>query len=194
MMSPSPPPPAIAAIVAVAITKTAAMRMPAKISGAASGSSTAQQDLPPGHPHPPRGLDDVPVDLVDPEVGVRQDRRDAEDDERDRVVPEEVVGDEQEEGDQDEARQRAADVRDADREERAAVVVAEDDPERQCDQRSRSRARRRRARGAATVLSQSRCGWSTMKRIASGNVPQLKVSARRRITRASTGSARGRRG
>ena len=40
MMSPRPPPPAIAAIVAVATTKTAAVRMPAKRSGSASGSST----------------------------------------------------------------------------------------------------------------------------------------------------------
>jgi len=40
MMSPRPPPPAIAAIVAVAITKMAEIRTPARISGSASGSST----------------------------------------------------------------------------------------------------------------------------------------------------------
>ncbi len=40
MMSPRPPPPASAASGAVAITYTEAVRMPAKISGHDSGSST----------------------------------------------------------------------------------------------------------------------------------------------------------
>ena len=39
-----------------------------------------------------------------------------------------------------------------------------------------------------TDLCQSRPGWSTINVIASGNVPQLKVSARTRLTRSSRGS------
>ena len=87
MMSPRPPPPAIAAIVAVAITKTAAIRMPAKISGSASGSSTRSRICCSRHPHPPRRLDDVPVDAFDREIRVREDRRDGEDDQAPRRCP-----------------------------------------------------------------------------------------------------------
>ena len=47
------------------------------------------------------------------------------------------------EGDHDEGRQRAADVRDVDRDERAAVEVAEHDAERKRD-RERDAERRRR--------------------------------------------------
>ena len=37
------------------------------MSGRPSGSSTPRQDLSLGQPHPPRRLDDVPVDAVDGE-------------------------------------------------------------------------------------------------------------------------------
>ena len=52
MISPRPPPPAIAAIVAVAITKMAAIRIPAKTSGSASGSSTRRSICVPVIPIP----------------------------------------------------------------------------------------------------------------------------------------------
>ena len=65
IMSPSPPPPANAAIGAVATTVTAAIRMPVKISGSGERELDLPQDLAARHPHPPRRLDDVPVDAVD---------------------------------------------------------------------------------------------------------------------------------
>ena len=69
-------------IVAVATTKTAAVRIPAKRSGSASGSLDPPQHLVRRHPHPASRLDGVPVDLVDGDVGVGQDRRHREHDQR----------------------------------------------------------------------------------------------------------------
>ena len=140
MMSPSPPPPATAAIVAVATTKTVAVRIPTKISGNASGSSTRVDDLPPGHSHSPGGLDGVGLDAVDRDVGVGEDRRDREDDQRDRDAPEPDADEHEADRDQREARQRASEVRDVHREKRAAVQMAEPDAERQGD-RDRDRDR-----------------------------------------------------
>ena len=62
--SPSVITPASGAIVAVATTLTAEVRMPPKISGSASGSSTSPHDLRPGHAHAARGVDGVAVDLA----------------------------------------------------------------------------------------------------------------------------------
>src|SRR5579884_1017694 len=93
----------------------------------------AAQDLTAAHPHPPRGLDDVWVDAVDGEVRVRQDRRDREHDEGCGVVPETDPEDREPERDEDGARERATHVRDADRNERATVEMAEQEAERQRD-------------------------------------------------------------
>ena len=57
--SPSVSTPASGAIVAVAITLTAEIRMPPKISGSASGSSTLRTICEPGHAHAARGVDGV---------------------------------------------------------------------------------------------------------------------------------------
>ena len=51
---------------------------PATISGIASGSSTGQQQLAPGHAHAPGRLDGVAVDLAHADVGVGDDRRQRE--------------------------------------------------------------------------------------------------------------------
>src|SRR2546429_65224 len=85
-------------------------------------------------PPPARSLDGVPVDAVHAEERVRQDRGDREYDERDRVVPEADPEDREPERDQHQARQRAAEIRGADREERAAVEVPEPDAERERDE------------------------------------------------------------
>src|SRR5437868_6394391 len=84
-----------------------------------------------GHAHPARGVDDVSVAGVDGEERVREDRRNSEDDERDVVVPETDPEDGQPERDEDEARERPADVRHARSEEEPAMQVAEPEPERQ---------------------------------------------------------------
>ena len=68
-----------------------------------------RDDLSLGQPHPPRRLDDVPVDAVHGEIGVRQDRRDPEHDECRGDVPEADAEPRDEETDERDGRQRAAD-------------------------------------------------------------------------------------
>src|SRR5579884_1929473 len=103
----------------------------------------APEDPAAAHAHAPRSLDDVAVDAVDGEVRVGQDRRDREHDERGGVVPEAEPEDREAEGDEDGARERATHVRDADRDEGAAVEMAEQEAERQ---RNRESDAERRAR------------------------------------------------
>src|SRR5439155_12000461 len=93
-----------------------------------------EQDLPLAEPHAASRLDDVGIDAVDREVRVREDGRHGENDERCGVVPEPDAEDRQPERDQHDARQRAAETRDADREEEAAVPMSEPEAERQREQ------------------------------------------------------------
>src|SRR5579872_4878992 len=86
------------------------------------------------HPHPPRRVDHVAIDRVDGEVRVRQNRRHGEDDERDGVVPEADAEHRDAERDQDEARQRAPDVRHAGGEEQPTMEVTEPEADRQREQ------------------------------------------------------------
>src|SRR5581483_4372236 len=109
------------------------------------GQLDPAEDVTLAHAHPTCRLDQVAVDPVHGEIAVRQDRRNGEDDERGRVVPEEVGRDEQEERDQDQAGQRATEVGHADREEGAAMEVAQDDPERERDREGDAHRRGREA-------------------------------------------------
>ncbi len=111
MMSPRLPlKPASEAIVVVLTTNTAAVRMPTKISGSASGSSMRARICHSLSAHPPRGVDQVRVDAVDAEIRVRDDRRHRQDHERElddrQAESEERVADREHR----QARQRAADV------------------------------------------------------------------------------------
>ena len=85
----------------------------------------AQQHLELRHPDAARRVHRIRVDPLHREVCVREDRRDREHDERDGVVPEADAQHGQAEGDEHEARQRAADVRDARGREETAVEVPE---------------------------------------------------------------------
>src|SRR3954447_3774128 len=69
----------------------------------------ACEDLSLAETHPPGCLDDVPVDALDGEVGIGEDRRDAEDDECHGVVPEPDTEPRDEDSDERDARERAAD-------------------------------------------------------------------------------------
>src|SRR5277367_2238292 len=127
MMSPRLPlKPASEAIVVVLITNTAAVRMPANTPGTESGSSTLKRTSRSLMPIPPCGIDEVRVDAVDRVVGVGHDRRYRQDHERQlddgQAEPEERDADRQ----HDETRQRASEVPDVDRDEAAAMQVAED--------------------------------------------------------------------
>ena len=64
MKWPRVPPPTIAASVAVATIWTAEIRMPARITGSATGTSTRADELRLPHAHPAAGLDEVGVDLA----------------------------------------------------------------------------------------------------------------------------------
>src|SRR5581483_9573018 len=86
------------------------------------------------HAHAARGIDDIAVDAVHGEVGIRQHRRDGEHDERDRVVPEADTEDGQAERDEDETRQRAPDIRDAGGGEEPTVQMTEPQPDRKREQ------------------------------------------------------------
>ena len=63
---------------AVATIAIAALRMPPITVGIASGSSTLRMIAELAHPHAARGVDGGAVDLADADVGVGEDRRDAE--------------------------------------------------------------------------------------------------------------------
>ena len=137
MNRPSPPPPTYARSVAVATTATALERMPARMSGVASGSSTLADHLPPVHAHAACGVTDVGVDLGDADVGVREHGRDGEQHEReerrdrDDADASEVLGRirdaEREHRDQEDRDRghRPPDVRDVDRQEATAPEVPE---------------------------------------------------------------------
>ena len=93
----------------------------------------AEEDVALAQAHAARRVDDVAVHPVDRGVGVGQDRRDGQHDERQQERP----AAEAQRGDRDrdhrEAGQRATDVGDVDGRERAAVDVAEPDAQRHAD-------------------------------------------------------------
>ena len=70
------------------MTLTVEVWMPPKISGSASGSSTERTIWRAGHAHAAGGVDRVAVDLAHADVGVGEDRRDRQQGERERHVPE----------------------------------------------------------------------------------------------------------
>ena len=160
MISPRPPPPAIAAIVAVAITKIGGDPNPGDDERQPERQLDAHEDLPLGQPHPPGRLDDVAVDAVDREVRVREDRRDREHDERGRVVPE---------ADAEDVRPNAISTmlgsarptfETLEREEEAAMTVAEPEPERQREHErdpERGERRARDARPSSSRAAEPRC-------------------------------------
>ena len=88
----------------------------------------AAEDLEPRHAHAARGVGHVAVDPVDAVVGVRQHRTRREHGERRHVVREADPEHGQEDGDQQDARQRATEDRRADRDRRPAVQMAERSP------------------------------------------------------------------
>ncbi len=139
---------------------------------ARAGSRTPLMPMPAG------GVDEIGVDAVDAEVGVGDDRRHREDHERElddrQAEAEERVADRQ----HHEARQRAADVADVDRDERAAVEVAEPHAERHArsateiasaDRRRPSASRAPGARGSAAPDRPATAPLWAMKRNASTN-------------------------
>ena len=75
MNSPSPPPPMNAASVAPETICTAAVRMPAKITGRASGISIRRMICAAVMPCPRAASIDVGVDLAQARIGVDEDRR-----------------------------------------------------------------------------------------------------------------------
>src|SRR5436305_340859 len=109
------------AIVAVAITKTVAIRRPARTSGNPSGSSTRTRIC-------------ASVSPIPREVRVREDRRDREHDEGHGVVPEADAEDGDPETDHRDARQGPAERGHAESEEQPAMPVPEPEAERQGDQ------------------------------------------------------------
>ena len=163
MMSPRPPPPAIAAIGAVATTVTAAIRIPVKSSGIASGSSTRARICGPVMPIPraasttSRSTRSMPSNAF-VSIGPVASTASAT-----MLFTKPMPSTVRNAADQDEARERAADDRRADREPRAAMEVAERDAERQRDD-GRDRERRAApARAARAPSSASRPGLSPMK-------------------------------
>ena len=88
MNSPSPPAPMAAAMVATPMVITAATRMPASITGNASGSSTCQQQLARSEAHGDRRLAHWRADAGNPHVGIanhRQQRVESERDDRQTI-------------------------------------------------------------------------------------------------------------
>src|SRR4051794_6570367 len=176
MMSPSPPPPAIAAIVAVAITKTAAIRIPAKISGAASGSSTPVRIWRPVIPMPRadsttlRSTWSTPKYVFVRTGGIPRTTRA-------RVLSQKKFV--------ETSRKKAIRTRLGSARPAFETLIARNEPRWWWPRITPNgsaiaiampSAAPERARWE-TVLSQSRCGCSAMKRNACGNVSQLNVSA-----------------
>src|SRR5215211_1031574 len=86
-----------------------------------------------GHAHPPRGLDRIAVHLADRHERVGEDRRDAEDQQRDREVDEADADERHHERDQRQLRHGPAGVPDRHGEQLALAAVAEPDPHRHRD-------------------------------------------------------------
>ena len=137
------------------MTLTVDVLMPPKISGRASGSSIERMIWRARQAHAARGVDGVAIGLADPHVGVGEDRRDRQQRQRERDVQELRAAREErdEERDQRDARHGAADVGGRDGQERALAGVAEDQPERERDQRARAPIA---ARAQLQVLPQQR--------------------------------------
>ena len=96
--------------------------MPPKIGRKRKRKLYSAHDLKRGQAHSPAGIDHLAIDLPHADVGVGEDRRNREQHKRERHVGEADADVGDEERDQREARDGAADVRDADRDELALPV------------------------------------------------------------------------
>ena len=118
----------------MATTWTAAIRTPAMITGAAIGQFDPPQELGLAHAHGAARLDHVAVDLAQADVGVGEDRRDRQHDQRRERSREADPEPGHEDDQQGVGRDRPAEVGDAHRHERALPGVPDGEARRDGDE------------------------------------------------------------
>jgi len=104
--------------------------------------------------HPPRRLDRVPLDAVHGEVGICQERRDREHDERHRVVPEPDSEPRDEEADERDARQRTPERGHRQGQEQPSMPMPEPEAQRQSDDEGDTERRERELGQLARLVEQ----------------------------------------
>ena len=181
MKSPSPPPPMYAASTAPDTTCTAAVRIPAKITGSAIGSSTLRTISAARHPHAARGVDDVRIDLRIAVYGVDQDRRQREQRQREQRRREAGAEQRHRQREDRERRQRAADVRGVDGDQAPRAAAGKPHADRNGDGDRDARAPRRRASTCVQrAPSRNRPGCASMNAQASASSMAGQAASRRR--------------
>ena len=191
MKSPRPPPPMYAASTAPEMTCTAAVRMPAKITGSASGSSTLRRISLLRHSHAARRVDDLGLDLPHRGVGVDQDRRQREQRQREERRHESRPHQRHHERQHRERRQRAPDVGAGDRDLRGALRAREQDADGHGERDRDARAPKRTARRASPVRSRKRSGCARMNCQASTSSIEAASTPRAGAANARAAKARG---